>query len=124
VNIKETLGGGLLVSCIGIATYLLSNNIGQRVFIKKDLSITDSIITADKCRFYYEENIDTTKRTIRLQIYRKYEAKPYITKKLYPIDDFVDLELQTGENTLKLTQLGQQPIVKKKYKLIKLKEIK
>lgn len=104
MTVKEVFGGSILVTCLSAAIYLLSDNIGQRIFIKKDLSISDTLITADKCRFYYEENTDTTKRTIRLKIYQPLHPKPYITKELEPINDFVDLELKQGKNTLKITQ--------------------
>jgi len=123
MNLRETLGGGILVGLIGVGAYLFQEP-SQRIFIKKDLSISDTLITADNVRFLYEANEDSTKRTIRIQFYRNLEPKPYITKELYPIGDFTDVSLKPGLQTLKITQLGRQPIIKKEYHINKLKEIK
>lgn len=100
----------------------LFTKVDQRIYIKKDLSLSTDTITADDTRFYYNR-VDSTSRTIRLVVYKDLDNKPYIVKELQP-SDYVDLNIKPGYNIFRIQELGQYPTREVRIKVTRIKEVK
>jgi hypothetical protein len=118
---KDYILGGILVTLF--TTFILFfNRVDQRVFIKKDLTLSTDTVTADNCRFYYN-GVDSTLKDIRLSIHRDKVSKPYLEYKLEP-NDYVDINFKQGYNIVHISQLGQYPLKSNRIKIIKFEEKK
>ncbi len=125
-NIGKNLVGACVISVTLIFGYLFRKTPNQKIYIKNiadtSASISDTLIVANHCRFYYTPNLGYG-RDIEVSFYKDLEPKPYLVQKLISRGgDYVDVELESGKNKLKVKSLGMSPFIDKKFILYKIKE--
>jgi hypothetical protein len=119
LGLLSILTGTIL--CLGLVVNLFFSPVKQKVYIDKNLSISEDTIVQENSRWYYTS--DSSNKDIKISIYKDKTGTPYEEVYLQP-DDFVDLELKNGVNILHLKTLGSYPFVYKRYKVLQYKEEK
>jgi len=106
---------------LGIVGNIFLSPIGQRVYIDKDLNISNDTIVQENSRWFYTS--DSSNKEIKISLYKDKTSTPYDEVYLQP-DDYVDLELKNGINIMHIRTLGSYPFVYKRYKILQYKEEK
>ena len=95
--------------------------VGQKVYIKPNLTIVTDTIFSEESRWYYEA--DTSMRDVRVSLYKDKGGTPYDVVYLEP-DDFVDLKLKDGYNIIHFRTLGKYPTTHTRCRVLQLKTTK
>jgi len=114
------IGVAIIASTVLLTTFLLGP-VGQKVYINPKLEISADTISTEESRWYY--NNDSSSTTIRIALYKEKGFTPYEVVYLTP-DDYVDVKLQEGYNTVIIKTLDRKyPGPKTKSRILQLKPI-
>lgn len=110
----------ILAATILLATFL-NRSIGQKIYISSKLEINCDTIYTEESRWYY--NSDSLVSAIRIALYKDKNITPYDVIYLAP-DDYVDLKLHEGYNTISIRTLEKEyPKISKDSKILQLKPV-
>jgi hypothetical protein len=119
-NATVYLGLCVLIAAASTFSYFFGK-VGQKVYIKPNLTIVTDTIFVEESRWYYES--DTAMRDIRISLYKEKGGTPYDVLYLEP-DDFVDLKLKEGYNIVHFRTLGKYPTTHTRCRVLQLKPTK
>jgi hypothetical protein len=114
------LGLAFLTATFLAATFFMGT-VGQKVYINPKLEVSADTICTEESRWYYSN--DSSSTTIRVALYKEKGFSPYEVVYLAP-DDYADVKLQEGYNTVIIKTLDRKyPGLKTKYRILQLKPI-
>lgn len=112
------IGIAILTTIVLVSTFFFKK-VGQKVYINSSLEVSTDTILTQESRWYY--NSDSTLGNIRVALYKDKGFSPYDVIYLSP-DDFADIELKEGYNTIIIKTLDRKyPETKTKSRILQLK---